>query len=51
MGKYYRDADHLFEIYGYFLDRILRDNKIGAKMARAGIVIKFILISWLWLTI
>lgn len=42
MGKYYRDAEQLFEIYGHFLDRVLRDDKIGAKMARAGIVIKFI---------
>ena len=42
MGMYYRDADHLFEIYGYFLDRILRDEKIGKKMSKAGIIIKFI---------
>jgi len=32
MGKYYRDADQLFEIYGYFLDRVLKDDKIGAKI-------------------
>ena len=42
MGQYYRDTDQLFEIYGYFLDRVLRDDKIGSKMARAGIVIKFV---------
>lgn len=42
MGEYYRDADHLYEIYGYFLDRILKDEKIGPKMAKAGIIIKFI---------
>jgi hypothetical protein len=42
MGKYYRDADHLFEIYGYFLDKVLTDGKIGPKMSRAGIIIKFI---------
>jgi hypothetical protein len=42
MGKYYKDADQLYEIYGYFLDRLLKDDKIGAKMAKAGIVIKFI---------
>jgi len=42
MGRYYRDADHLYEIYGTFLDRILRDAKIGPKMARAGIIIRFL---------
>ena len=41
MGKYYRDAAQLFEIYGHFLDRILADEKIGRRMSRAGIVIKF----------
>src|SRR6056297_3436775 len=42
MSKYYRDAEQLYEIYGYFLDLILRDEKIGPRMARAGIIIKFI---------
>lgn len=42
MSMYYRDTDHLFEIYGYFLNRILTDEKTGPKMAKAGIVIKFI---------
>ncbi|MBU2550450.1 MAG: hypothetical protein KKB20_18735 [Proteobacteria bacterium] len=42
MGEYYRDADHLYEIYGYFLGRILQDPKIGTKMGKAGIIIKFI---------
>ena len=26
MGQYYKDADHLYEIYGYFLDKVLRDR-------------------------
>ena len=42
MGRYYRDKEHLFEIYGYFLNRILTDEKIGPKMSKAGIIIKFI---------
>jgi len=42
MGKYYKDADDLYKIYGYFMDRILTDPKIGPKMSKAGIVIKFI---------
>ena len=42
MSEYYRDADHLYEIYGYFLDRVLKDEKIGKKMSGAGIIIKFI---------
>ncbi len=42
MGKYYRDAEHLYEIYGYFMERVLTDEKIGAKMAKAGIIIRFI---------
>ncbi len=42
MGKYYRDAAQLYEIYGYFLDRVLRDEKSGPKMAKAGIIIRFI---------
>ncbi|MDP8255816.1 MAG: hypothetical protein P9M14_08705 [Candidatus Alcyoniella australis] len=42
MGTYYKDLDQLYEIYGYFLKRILTDEKIGPKMAKAGIVIKFI---------
>jgi hypothetical protein len=42
MGKYYKDVDQLYEIYGRFLDRILGDQKIGPKMARAHIIIRFI---------
>jgi hypothetical protein len=42
MGTYYRDAEQLFEIYGTFLERILTDEKTGPKMAKAGIVIRFI---------
>jgi hypothetical protein len=42
VGRYYKSADELFEIYGYFLDRLLRDSKVGAKMATAGVVIKFV---------
>jgi len=42
MGEYYKDADQLFEIYGYFLDRVLKDEKIGGRMAKAAVVVKFI---------
>ncbi|PKN04512.1 MAG: hypothetical protein CVU74_06515 [Deltaproteobacteria bacterium HGW-Deltaproteobacteria-9] len=42
MGIYYRDAAHLYEIYGYFMERVLTDERIGAKMAKAGIIIRFI---------
>ena len=42
MGKYYRDAKQLYEIYGYFLDRVLSDQKIGKKMSKAKIIIQFI---------
>jgi hypothetical protein len=42
MGQYYRDAGHLYEIYGYFMDKVMTDPKIGPKLARAGIIIKFI---------
>ena len=42
MGEYYRDVDHMFEIYGHFLDRILTHEKIGPKMSRANIIIQFI---------
>ncbi len=42
MGKYYKDTEELYTIYGYFLDNILKDPKIGSKLAKAGIVIKFI---------
>ena len=41
MSKYYKDAEDLYKIYGYFLDRVLRDDKIGLKMSKAGIIIKF----------
>jgi len=42
MGTYYKDTDELYKIYGYFLDKILKDPKIGSKLAKAGIIIKFI---------
>jgi len=42
VGQYYRDVDHMFEIYGRFLDRILTHEKIGHKMSRAKLVIRFI---------
>jgi hypothetical protein len=42
MSEYYRDGDHLYEIYNYFLDQVLKDPKIGPKMGKANIIIKFI---------
>ncbi|MDP3937022.1 MAG: hypothetical protein Q8R92_02665 [Deltaproteobacteria bacterium] len=42
MGEYYRDADQLYRIYDAFLSRILQDDKIGPKMSRANLIIKFI---------
>ncbi len=42
MSKYYRDAEQLYEIYGYYMDRVLQDERIGKKMSKAGIIIKFI---------
>jgi hypothetical protein len=42
MSQYYKDIDDLYKIYGYFLTRILKDDRIGPKMAKAGIIIKFI---------
>jgi hypothetical protein len=42
MSQYYEDIDQLYEIYGHFMEKILTDPKIGPKMSKAGIVIKFI---------
>ncbi len=42
MSEYYRDSDHLYEIYDSFLTSVLQDEKIGPKMAKANIIIKFI---------
>jgi hypothetical protein len=42
MSEYYRDAEQLFEIYGYFLHSVLHNDKIGPKMSKSGIIIKFI---------
>lgn len=42
MSEYYRDSDHLYEIYNSFLTSVLTDEKIGPKMKKAGIIIKFI---------
>ena len=42
MGEYYRDVDQMFEIYDHFLERILTHERIGPKMSRANIIVKFI---------
>lgn len=42
MSQYYDDIGQLYEIYGRFMDSVLTDPKIGPKMSRAGIIIKFI---------
>ena len=42
MGEYYEDADQLYEIYGRFMETILTDPKIGPKMSKSGIIIRFI---------
>ena len=42
MGKFYRDANHLFEIHGAFWDRLLRDEKIGARMAAHKLIFKLL---------
>jgi hypothetical protein len=31
MGKYYKDADDLYKIYGYFMERILTDPRSGRR--------------------
>ncbi|MBC2717039.1 MAG: hypothetical protein HF978_17175 [Desulfobacteraceae bacterium] len=41
MGEYYKNADHLYEIYGYFMEKILTDPKVGPKLAKANIIIKW----------
>ncbi len=35
-------CDDLFTGFTAFLDRVLKDEKIGTKMSKAGIIIKFI---------
>ncbi len=40
MSQYYKDADDLYAIYGYFLDRVLQTRN-RHQMSKAGIVIKF----------
>ncbi len=42
MGQYYKDIDQLYEIYGYLMNKVLQDPKIGPKMAKSGIIIQFI---------
>lgn len=42
MGEYYKDTDQLYEIYGYFMKKILTDPKVGPKLAKSGIIIKWI---------
>ena len=42
MSEYYRDKAHLYEIYDRLLTSVLTDEKIGPKMGKAGIIIKFI---------
>ncbi len=42
MSVYYQNIEHLYEIYGYFLNRVMRNDKIGPQMRKAGIIIKFI---------
>ena len=42
MGEYYKDADQLYEIYGYFMKKILTDPKVGPKLAQSKLIIKWI---------
>ncbi len=42
MGEFYKNVEHLYEIYGFFLDNVLMDKKIGPKMAKSKIIIRFI---------
>jgi hypothetical protein len=42
LGRYYRDVKQMYEIYGSFLDRVLRHETIGPKMGSARIVVQFI---------
>ncbi len=42
MSKYYKNTEELYQIYGYFLEKVLGDPKIGPKIAKSGIIIKFI---------
>lgn len=42
MSEYYRDAEHLYEIYGVFMEKVLTDPKIAPKLAKSNIIIKFI---------
>ncbi len=42
MGQYYKDIKQLYEIYGYFMKKILTDPKVGPKLAKSGLIIKWI---------
>lgn len=42
MGKYYKDIDQFHEIIGGFLNRLLQDPLVGPKLAKAGLIVKFI---------
>ncbi|MDD9301454.1 MAG: hypothetical protein HUK40_03550 [Desulfobacter sp.] len=42
MSEYYKDSDHLYKIYDAFLTSVLTDERIGPKMKKSGIIIKFI---------
>jgi len=42
MGKYYKDADDLYRIYGYFMDGFDVMSSDYGDMSKAGIIIRFI---------
>ncbi|PIP42707.1 MAG: hypothetical protein COX19_00045 [Desulfobacterales bacterium CG23_combo_of_CG06-09_8_20_14_all_51_8] len=42
MGEYYKDIAELYKIYGYFMEKILTDPKVGPKLASSRLIIKWI---------
>jgi len=42
MSEYYTGIEQLYEIYGYFMEKILTDPKVGPRLAKSNLIIKWI---------
>lgn len=41
MGQYFKDTEQLYKVFGALFEKAKHDPRVGPKLAKAGIIIKF----------
>jgi putative sterol carrier protein len=42
MGEYFKDKEHMYECFGALFEKLRFSEKLGAKVAKSGMIIRFV---------